>query len=78
MDFYWVGLLFWCLILISIFCFIFGVLKNSLKLLTLSILSILPISYYFFGAENIFKILVFLPLIPLSVLLYYSMKKADS
>ncbi|RID81562.1 hypothetical protein D1953_20455 [Peribacillus asahii] len=75
MDFYWVGFIFWLLIGASVLLFIWGLWKKSWKVLLISGIALILPSLYFLGAENWFRILVFLPLIPL-FLAYYSRKRA--
>lgn len=74
MGFYWVGRIFWLLIGASILLFIWGLLKKSWKALLISGIALILPSLYFLGAENGFRLLGFLPLIPL-FLAYYTRKK---
>lgn len=74
MGFYWIGFVFWCLIGVSLVFFIWGLVKRSWELLVASgIISVLP-SMYFLGAENGFRLLVFVPLIPFLVAHYFRKK----
>ncbi|MGG0657242.1 hypothetical protein [Rummeliibacillus pycnus] len=65
MGLYWIGLIFWILIGTSIFLFIWGIWKQSWKTLLISGIALMLPSLYFLGAENWFRILAFLPIIPL-------------
>lgn len=74
MSFYWVGFIFWFIIVASFLLLIVGLWKRIWKVLICSgILLALP-SLYFSGAESWFRVLVFFPLIPF-VLAYYTKKK---
>jgi len=74
MGFYWVGLIFWILIGASLLLFIWGLWKKSWKALLMSGISLLLPSLYFGGAENWFRLLVLLPLVPF-VLAYCTRKR---
>ncbi|MCF6412069.1 hypothetical protein [Pseudalkalibacillus salsuginis] len=72
-GFYWVSLIFWLLIGVALLLFVWGLWKKSwIALLTSGIALLLP-SLYFGGAENWFRLLVLLPLIPFA--LAYKHKK---
>jgi len=74
MNFYWVGLIYWLLIVTSVSSLIFGLWKKSWKILICSgILLILP-SLYFGGAENWLRLFIISPLIPF-ILAYYARDK---
>lgn len=74
MEFYWYGLLFWLLVGVSFLLFILGLWRGSWKALFISgILFIFP-SLYFIGAENWFRILVVIPVVPF-VLAYRTNKR---
>lgn len=77
MGFYWAGLIFWILIGASLLLFIWGRWKKSWKALLVSGMALLLPSLYFGGAENWFRLLVFLPLIPF-VFAYYTKKELYS
>ncbi|MEE6451013.1 hypothetical protein RAH41_10605 [Gottfriedia acidiceleris] len=65
-GFYWVGLIFWLLISTGFILLVFGLWKKSWKSLVVSgVVFILP-SLYFSGGESCFKLVVFLPMIPLA------------
>ena len=74
MDFYWAGLIFWILIGASLLLFIWGLRRKSWKLLLMSGITVLLPSLYFGGAENWFRLLALLPLIPFA-LAYYTRKR---
>lgn len=75
MGFYWFGLIFWLLIGASMLLFIWGLKSKSWKALFVSGIALILPSLYFLGANNWFRIVVILPLIPL-FLAYYSKKRA--
>ncbi|OAH57970.1 MULTISPECIES: hypothetical protein [Bacillaceae] len=75
MSFYWLGLIFWCLIGASVFLFIWGLWKKSWKALLISGITLVLPSLYFFGAENWFRLIVSLPLIYF-FLAFYTRKRA--
>ncbi|CAM3998114.1 hypothetical protein [Mesobacillus zeae] len=73
-GFYWVGLIFWVLIVSGLLLSVWGIWKKTwLALLISGIALILP-SLYFGGGENWFRLLVLLPLIPFA-LSYYTKKR---
>lgn len=74
MGFYWIGFIFWLLIGASMLFFIWGLWKRSWKALLISGSALILPSIYFLGAENWFRILGFLPLIPLFIA-YYSRRR---
>ena len=75
MGFYWAGLIFWLLIGAALFLFIYGLKKKSWQaLLICGMILALPM-LYFAGAENGFRFLALVPLIPF-VLSYYTKKRA--
>ncbi|MGD6900064.1 hypothetical protein [Bacillus infantis] len=73
MDFYWMGLIFWTLIIASFLLLILGLLKKSWRFLIYSGISLILPSLYFVGGENWVRLLVLFPLIPF-VLAYYIKK----
>jgi len=76
-GFYWIGFIFWVLIGTGLLLTLYGLWKKSWKALLLSgVVLILPM-LYFGGAENWFRILAFVPLLPF-VLAYYTKKKVGS
>ena len=72
-GFYWVGLIFWLLISSGFILLVLGLWKKSWKTLVVSGVALILPTLYFGGAENWFKMVVFLPLIPL--VLAYIIKK---
>ena len=77
MDFYWIGLIFWILIIFSILFLVRGLKTKSIMNFVFSALIFLPISYYFSGAENVFKLIMFYPIIPIIFALFFRKKKID-
>lgn len=73
MGFYWVGFIFWFLIVASFLLLVLGLWKRAWKVLIGSGISIILPSLYFGGAENWFRLLVLFPLLPF-VLAYYTKK----
>ncbi|MBB4825215.1 drug/metabolite transporter (DMT)-like permease [Sporosarcina luteola] len=59
--------LFQAALIISILLFFFGLLTRQKPALLLSAISFLPISYYFWGAGNAFKLIALLPIVSLLV-----------
>jgi hypothetical protein len=76
-GFYWVGLIFWLLIGIALLLLVWGLWKKSWIVLLVSGIALLLPSLYFGGAENWFRLLVLLPLIPF-VLAFYTKKTKQS
>ncbi|RSD28838.1 hypothetical protein [Mesobacillus subterraneus] len=58
------GNIFWLLVAASGVLFVFGLLSKSWKHLVLSGAAVLLPSLYFLGAENWFRILALMPLLP--------------
>lgn len=58
-------LLWYASLLVSILTFIFGMIKRSWMLMLLSMLTFLPISYYFYGSNNGWKFVALTPIIML-------------
>ncbi len=77
MGFYWVGFIFWILIGAAFFLFIYGLWKKSWQALLISGIAFLLPMLYFGGAENWFRLLALVPLIPF-VLAYYTRKRAGN
>lgn len=78
MSFFWVGFLFWLFIGASIFLLIWGGLRKRAIHLVSSALLFLPIAYYFSGAENAFKCLMFYPMFPLLLAIFFIHKSSWS
>lgn len=71
------GTIFWLLIIAAGFLFIGGLINKSWKLFLMSGLSVTLPSLYFLGAENWFRILAIVPLLPLG-LSYFMARKQKS
>jgi hypothetical protein len=74
MNFYWVGLVFWLSLIISIFIGVLAIGKKSPILMLLCFLCLLPFCTYFFGGEGLIRVIAFVPLIPLILALYFFIK----
>ncbi|MBV7506623.1 hypothetical protein KW850_15265 [Bacillus sp. sid0103] len=74
MSFYWVGLVFWLLIGVSLLLLARGIRRKSSKALVLSGIALVLPSLYFIGAENWFRFVAFLPIFCFS--LAYSVWKS--
>ena len=61
------GSIFWLLIIVFGFLFIGGLMNKSWRLLLISGLAVTLPSLYFWGAENWFRVLAFVPLLPLGL-----------
>jgi hypothetical protein len=61
MNFYWVGLIFWTLIVASFLLLIFGLRNKSGKVLIYSGISLILPSLYFVGGENWIGLLALSP-----------------
>ncbi|XRG80618.1 hypothetical protein V5E38_10095 [Rossellomorea sp. GAMAL-10_SWC] len=72
-GFYWVGLIFWLLISSGFILLVLGLWKKSWKTLILSGVALILPTLYFGGVESWFKLVAFLPMIPLA--LAYIIKK---
>ncbi len=68
-GFYWVGLIFWLLISSGCVLLVFGLWKKSWKTLIMSGVALILPTLYFGGAESWFKLVEFLPMIPLALAL---------
>jgi len=75
MGFYWVGFIFWSLIVASVLLLVWGLYKKSCKALFISGIALFLPSLYFLGEENWFRILEFLPLVPIFIATYFKFKK---
>ncbi|MDQ0273919.1 hypothetical protein [Cytobacillus purgationiresistens] len=67
----YIGILLWLSFAFFIITFVSGIMNRSWKHELLSILLVLPLSYYLFMIDNIFSYLWVLPLFPFMVLLYF-------
>lgn len=70
MGFYWVGFIFWLLIGVALFLSVYGLWKKSWPLLLISGMAFLLPMLYFAGAENWFRLLALVPLIPFALAYY--------
>lgn len=70
MDFYWYGLFFWVFLISSVLFLMIGISKKSWIMLLISTLLSIPMTYYFYGAENFLKLFTFSPLIPFFFLVF--------
>lgn len=77
MVFYWAGFIFWTLILTALLLSVYGLWKKSWQALLISGVAFLLPMLYFGGAENGFKLLALVPLVPF-VLAYYTKKKVGN
>ena len=73
MNFYWVGFIFSTLIVSALLLSIYGLWQKSWQSFIMSGIAFLLPMLYFAGAENWFKLLSFVPLVPF-VLAYYVKK----
>ncbi|WML26853.1 hypothetical protein [Neobacillus sp. OS1-33] len=62
-NFHWVGLLIWIFVFISLLCLWLGINKRSGWLLLLSALTVFPMAFYLFGAENWIKFVILVPIV---------------
>lgn len=69
-GFYWGGLIFWVLIGSGLILWAWGLWKKSWKSLLISGISLILPMLYFGGAENWFRLLALLPLIPFALAFY--------
>lgn len=59
-------------LIISFLSFFFGLFTKSKTSLFISFFTSLPIAYYFFGANNAFKLVALFPVIPLVIIYLFS------
>jgi len=78
MGFYWIGFIFWSLIVTSVFLLIWGICKKSRKALFISGITLFLPSLYLLGAENWLRALALLPLISFFLAAYYTSKKPSN
>ncbi|MGP4080048.1 hypothetical protein ACTWQL_09030 [Pseudalkalibacillus sp. R45] len=77
MDFYWVGLIFWGCIIVSLFLFLFSVMtRNSFWMMVSGVSLLLP-ALYFLGSPSLWWI-AFAPLIPFNLSFYMKKLTAKS
>ncbi|MBT2691606.1 hypothetical protein J7E32_01115 [Bacillus sp. ISL-55] len=72
------GAIFWLLIVASGFLFIGGLVNKSSKLLLMSGVAVTLPSLYFLGAENGFRLLALVPLLPFGLSYFYAEKRNES
>lgn len=65
---------------ISIFAFVFAIIKYSWVYMFVSAITSISIAYYFFGAENAWKYLSLIPvfLLVLTIVFWFSGKEKNS
>lgn len=73
-----VGTIFWLLIVGAVFLFFGGLISKSWKLLLVSGLAVVLPSLYFLGAENGFRILALVPLLPFGLSYFFARQKKKS
>ncbi|UFU00094.1 hypothetical protein KO561_03775 [Radiobacillus kanasensis] len=62
-TFSWMIFIWQSALVLSIFTFLFGIFKKSWISLLISSVASLPIAYYFYGAENCWRIISLLPVL---------------
>lgn len=78
MDFNLAGFIFWSFIVVPVLLILYGVWKKSRKSLIISGLALsLPMLYFGVAANNWFKLLVIVPLIPFVLAFYTKIVKND-
>ena len=60
---HWVGLLLWAFVMISLFCLVLGMIKKSGWLMLLSAVTVFPMAFYLFGAENWLRFAILVPIV---------------
>ncbi|MBN6885536.1 hypothetical protein ACUXCC_005358 [Cytobacillus horneckiae] len=70
-----IGILLWLSFAFSIIFFISGIINRSWKQELLSAVLFLPLSYYLFSIDNLFKYLWILPIFPLWASFYFRLYK---
>ncbi|WP_075981794.1 hypothetical protein [Bacillus massilinigeriensis] len=56
---------------VFIFAFLIGFTKKSWMIMLISFIASLPIAYYFFGAENAWRLVSLIPFLLLCLTIYY-------
>ncbi len=69
------GTVFWVLVSGFVVLFIWGLISQSWKLLIISGLAITLPSLYFLGAENGFRLLALVPLLPFGFSYFFAKKR---
>jgi hypothetical protein len=72
------GTVFWLLVAGFVVLFIWGLMSKSRKLLIISGLAITLPSLYFLGAENGFRLLALVPLLPFGFSYFFAKQKKNS
>ncbi|ESU33216.1 hypothetical protein G3A_07540 [Bacillus sp. 17376] len=72
------GTIFWLLIVASGFLFIWGLINKSWKLLLMSGMAVTLPSLYFLGAENEFRLLALVPLLPFGLSYFLGKMRKES
>lgn len=72
------GTIFWLLIVAFGFLFIWGLINKSWRLLLMSGMAVTFPSLYFLGAENGFRLLALVPLIPFGLSYFFAKKRKES
>lgn len=67
MDFYWVGFIFWTRVVVALLLSVYGIWKKSWQALIISGIAFVLPMLYFVGAENWFKLLALVPLVPFAL-----------
>ncbi|MEH7348723.1 hypothetical protein [Gottfriedia acidiceleris] len=74
-GFYWVAIVFWGLIVFGLFLWAWGLWKKSWKSLLMSGIALILPMLYFVGANNLFRFLALVPLIPFALAFYTKKRK---
>ncbi|WP_102262331.1 hypothetical protein [Mesobacillus jeotgali] len=72
------GTIFWLLIVAFGFLFIWGLINKSWRLLLIGGMAVTLPSLYFLGAENGFRLLALVPLIPFGLSYFFAKKRKES
>jgi hypothetical protein len=72
------GTIFWLLVVASGFLFIGGLINTSWKLLLMSGMAVTLPSLYFLGANNAFRLLALVPLLPLGLSYIFAKHRKQS
>lgn len=72
------GTIFWLLIVASGLLFIGGLISKSGKLLLMSGMAVTLPSLYFLGANNAFRLLALVPLLPFGLSYFFMKKRKES
>lgn len=72
------GTIFWLLVVTSGILFLYGVMSKSWKLLLLCGMAVFFPSLYFLGAENWFRLLALVPLLPFGLSYVFVRQKIEA